>query len=68
MSTPRFAGRIAFVVLLISLSGCATCQQHPVWCAVGSAIVVGSIAASIDRDHRSNTAVQINPVARPVRP
>lgn len=61
-------GPILAAVLLFSISGCAICQRHPVYCAVGSAIIVGSIAASIDRDHCGNTAVQINPVARPVRP
>jgi hypothetical protein len=46
------------VLSLTALSGCATCQQRPVWCAVGTAVVVGSIAATVaanSGDHGSST-------------
>jgi hypothetical protein len=33
---------------LLALAGCATCREHPVACAVGSALIVGSIAATIE--------------------
>lgn len=42
---------IAILLLTLCAAGCATCQQHPVWCAVGAAVVVGSIAASVERHH-----------------
>lgn len=47
---------IAILLLTLCATGCATCQQHPVWCAVGAAVVVGSIAASIEhhRDQRAS--------------
>jgi hypothetical protein len=31
---------------LLGLAGCATCQEHPIYCATGAAIIVGSVAAS----------------------
>jgi hypothetical protein len=46
----------AVLLLSLSLSGCATCQQHPVWCAVGTAVVVGSIAASVEHQHDQRRA------------
>lgn len=45
--------------LVLALSGCATCRDHPVACSVGGAIIAGSIAASIlanDHHHRDVTA------------
>jgi hypothetical protein len=43
------------VSILLALGGCATCQQHPTACAIGSAIVVGSIVYTMemnDSQHR----------------
>jgi hypothetical protein len=37
------------------IGGCATMERHPVWTAVGTAVIVGSIAATIEAnrgDHR----------------
>lgn len=39
------------IALALLLSGCATCQNHPYVCAAGTAIVVGSIAASVQHHH-----------------
>jgi hypothetical protein len=36
----------ALIVLALVLSGCATCQEHPVACGVSAALIAGSIAAS----------------------
>jgi len=33
-------------ILLVMLTGCATCERHPVACWAGGIILVGSIAAS----------------------
>lgn len=35
----------------LSLAGCATLERHPVLTAVGTAIIVGSIAATIEQRH-----------------
>jgi hypothetical protein len=37
--------------LLLSLSGCTTLKQHPVLTAIGTAIIVGSIAALAQQHH-----------------
>lgn len=37
--------------LLLSLSGCTTLKQHPVLTAIGTAIIVGSIAAIAQHHH-----------------
>jgi hypothetical protein len=36
------------LLLALALAGCATCQEHPAFCAVGAAVVAGSIAATIE--------------------
>lgn len=46
--------------LAILVSGCATCQRYPVPCMVVSAVVVGSVAATIEAnraDHRGPNAI-----------
>jgi hypothetical protein len=48
-STMKIA--IGVLVVMSTISGCATCREHPVWCAVGSAVVVGSIAAVAEHHH-----------------
>lgn len=52
---------------LLALSGCATCERHPIACSAAGAIVVASVALSIGHSDDERGA-QINPVARPVRP
>jgi len=37
---------------LLALTGCATCERHPVACWAGAVIVAGSIAASTN--HRTD--------------
>lgn len=52
--------------VLLALGGCATCQQHPVYCAAASAIVVGSAAAILEHHHdQGATARQIAPGGSP---
>jgi hypothetical protein len=58
MEFPMKASILISAIALLSLGGCATCQNHPVYCAVGSAIIVGSVAATIaanSSDHDSGT-------------
>lgn len=43
--------RLIFLCFALSLGGCATLERHPVWTAVGTAIIVGSIAASVQHHH-----------------
>lgn len=47
---------IAFAAVLLALAatGCATCQQHPVACGIGTAVLVGSIAASAGAGSRGD--------------
>jgi hypothetical protein len=56
-------------VSLLALGGCATCQNHPVYCAVGTALVVGSVAATVaanSSDH--NRTYDLNNRGPAVRP
>jgi hypothetical protein len=55
-STPKIRAKLAAVAaLLLALTGCATCQQHPLACGVAGAIVVGSVAASVgSHDNRAH--------------
>ena len=39
-----FAPKALVVALVLCLSGCATCREHPAMC-VGAALVAGAIAA-----------------------
>lgn len=52
--------------LLLALGGCATCRQHPVACGIAGAVIVGSIAASVqhhhDQQHDSRTMSNTQPV------
>lgn len=62
------------IAALLALGGCATCQNHPIACTVATAIVAGSIAASLQQhdDQRRSapsmsttqpTPCQANPAA-----
>jgi hypothetical protein len=44
------------VWLMLSLFGCATCERHPVACSVGAAVIVGSVAATVEANTRHSTA------------
>lgn len=52
---------LAVAVLCLSLGGCATLERHPVLTAVGTAIIVGSIAASVQHHHDQQHQVTFNP-------
>ena len=41
---PNLLRPILAAILCLSLSGCATLERHPVLTAVGTALIVGSIA------------------------
>jgi hypothetical protein len=52
---------LTLLVVLLSLSACATCERHPLACTVAGAIVVGSIAASYGaHDNRTHDTRIIN--------
>jgi hypothetical protein len=51
-------------ILLVMLTGCATCERHPVACWAGGVVLVGSIAASTN--HR--TASPSLAIGDPSRP
>lgn len=38
--------RTIILAALLALSGCATCERHPIVCTVAAGVVIGSIAAS----------------------
>lgn len=40
------------LTLALALSGCATLERHPVLTAVGTAIIIGSVALSLQHDQR----------------
>lgn len=48
------------VTCVVLLSGCATCTRYPIACAVGGAIIVGSVAATIalHDDHHDHRSIQ----------
>jgi len=55
--------KILIIAAALALTGgCATCQQHPVYCAVGTAIIVGSVAATIaaNSGHSSHSPAHSN--------
>jgi hypothetical protein len=35
------------LAVALSLAGCAICARHPTACAIGSVVIVGSVAATI---------------------
>lgn len=39
--------------VVLILAGCQTCREHPVACAIGSAVVVGTAIALADQHHHS---------------
>jgi len=47
------AKTLTLSLLLVMLSGCATCQKYPVACWAGGIILVGSIAASTNHHTQS---------------
>lgn len=56
------------LVLLSTLSGCATCREHPLACSMVGALVVGSVAATIASQHEhTSSAVDLCGPDRPNR-
>jgi hypothetical protein len=41
----------SFAALVLILSGCATCEQHPVACGIAGAVIVGTVAAGVQHHH-----------------
>ncbi len=60
--------KLAALLTLLSLGGCATVQDHPYATSVAVALVAGSIAASVDHggDNRvSHVAPAMSGIASP---
>lgn len=56
--------RILAFFLVFSLAGCATCREHKAACVVVSAILAGSIAATIENNrHSQQPSRQTSPPA-----
>lgn len=43
--------RLILICCTFINSGCATLEQHPLLTAIGTAVIVGSIAASVEHHH-----------------
>lgn len=59
--------RIFLSLTFLAAGGCATCEQHPVWCAVGTAVIVGSIAVAVEHHHgqqQSDICKRVEPDGR----
>lgn len=46
-------------------SGCQLCREHPVACAIGGAVIVGSVAAIVEHQHDVSNDRQIAPGGSP---
>lgn len=57
----RSAGWIALMVIPLLLGGCATCSEHPKACAIGTAVIAGSLALSLDRHSHPQQAIPHEP-------
>jgi hypothetical protein len=57
---PNFHRPILAAVLCLSLSACATLERHPVLTAIGTAIIVGSIAAIAEHHHDQRSASRVD--------
>lgn len=45
---------LTLLVVVLSLSACATCERHPIACAAAGAIVVGSVAYTLEMNDSSH--------------
>ena len=56
---------IFLIALALSLSACATCQRYPVACAVGSAVIAGSVATTIAANDGRHSRAPMRHVSPP---
>jgi uncharacterized protein YceK len=42
--------KTALLIVALMLSGCATCERHPVYCSAAAGVVATSIALSVNHD------------------
>jgi hypothetical protein len=54
--------KTVIILLCVLTQGCEMCREHPVYCAVGGAILVGSAVAIAEQhsDHRAPAPVALN--------
>ena len=52
------------LTVVLALSGCATgrvlpdaCEQHPLACSIGAAVIVGSVAATVEANQHHSQPV-----------
>lgn len=57
---------ILIMTLMLTISGCATCERHPVACTAAVAVVVTSIALSVDHGHSSRPAPHTSSDIQPI--
>lgn len=55
-----------YMLALLALSGCATCQQHPVACGAATAFVAGSVALSMSHSGHGTASAQSAVATRPL--
>jgi len=63
----------ALILLIALLTGCATCEHHPIFCSAAAMIVAGSIVAAsqnhgghaIPHCHQQPTPLDCRPVMGP---
>jgi hypothetical protein len=56
MATSNTTRTLGCCLILAALSGCATCERHPVACGAAVAFVATSIALSVDHDRHGSPA------------
>lgn len=53
------------LIAALSMAGCMTCREHPVACAIGTGIVVGSVAAIVEHQHDQHDR-RVGPTSGPL--
>jgi hypothetical protein len=53
--------RLSFLIALLLLSGCETLASHPRLTAFGGAIIVGTVAATIEANRGDRRAATVDP-------
>jgi hypothetical protein len=51
---------ISVLAVALSLSGCATCQHHPVACGLVGAVVVTSVGLTVNHYQDSGNSPRVN--------
>jgi hypothetical protein len=57
IQTQGFAMKTAIFASVVLLSGCATCERHPIGCGAAVGILATSIALSVNQHHDRTSAM-----------